>query len=412
MPSRVLWTTLCVLALASAAARAQQPLGPPKPVEPEGRQRVTLRLLGGALVTGELVRETEDEIVLEISGIEASFPIGRIARMEKLPSIEDQYLANRRLIPDHDVGQLLKLVDWLVENERFGIALQELDAILERTPGSVAATQARLEVVAKMQLRQQRAPDDAERSPRTDPEFDFPLLTPAQVNLLKVYEVDLSNPPRMLVDAETVQRLISAFSDDPRIPQTAEGREALASRSEAEILALMFQLQARDFYGQVQILDLPEAFKRFRTDVHGQWLLNRCASPRCHGGVDAGRFRLARPERRPNRDEVLLTNFLILERFRTSDGKALIDYDQPERSPLLHLAIQRENSLYPHPEVPGPAGRGDLWRPQFRTERDPGALRTLEWIRSMYMPRPDYPVDYTPPEPPAVARGRDQGPPR
>src|SRR5690606_14950298 len=221
-------------------------------------------------------------------------------------------------------------------------------------------------------LKRKEGDPDAVPKP---PDDDFPLLDEQQLNLLKVYEIDLADPPRMIIEKATVKRLMTAFADDPKIPQTPEGREALLSRSEAEILALMFELQARDFYGEVRVLDMPRAFKLFRKDVHG-WLINRCASPRCHGGADAGRLHLANPGFGANREEVVLTNFLILERFATADDKPLIDYERPERSPLIHLAVQRENSLYPHPPVPGPAGRGDLWRQQFRTERDPGALLT------------------------------------
>lgn len=412
MPTpRALGAAILLLVLIALPARAQDQLGPPAPLEDPGHERIHLRLIDGARIIGELVRETESEIVIEINGVEATVAVGRIARIERLPSVEEQYRANRRLIGDHDVGQLLNLVDWLVAHERYAIALRELDGILERSPGNRAASDARLAVLTRMRLLQQKAPEGA-GAPNGRPENDFPLLTEEQVNLLKVYEVDLTDPPRMLIEPQTVQDLIAAFADDPRIPQTPEGREALASRSEAELLALMFELQARDFYGRVRVLDLPVAFKRFREDVHGRWLLNRCASPRCHGGAGAGRLRLANPPRRANRDEVMLTNFLILERFRTTDGKPLIDYDRPDRSPLLHLAIQRDNSLSPHPAVAGPRGLGDLWRPQFRTERDPGALATQDWIRSMYLPRPDYPIEFAPPQADSAPASREEGKPR
>jgi hypothetical protein len=393
----------------TATLSAQDALGPPPPGASPDRQRIEVRLLTGARVAGELVREDDEQIVLEVGGVNIIVAKGRIARIDRLPSVEAQYRANRRLIGDHDVGQLLRLVDWLIEQDRLHIALEELDAILGRAPGHLEAAQTRVHVQAKLDLKRRKAdPDAARREPPVDP---FPLLDEDQVNLLKVYEVDLANPPRMLIEKDTIRRLIAAFADDPRIPQTPEGREALLSRRPPEILALMYELQARDFYGEVRVLDMPLAFKRFRQDVHG-WLLNRCATPRCHGGADAGRLQLANPPFRANRDEVMLTNFLIIERFRTSDDKPLIDYDRPERSPLIHLAVMRENSLYPHAAVPGPAGRGDLWSQQFRTERDPGALHTQAWVRSMYLPRPDYPIDYTPPQGAPPAPARVPGPPR
>lgn len=393
----------------NAPLNAQDALGPPPPGEDPGRERIQLRMLSNATLAGELVRETESEIVLEVGGLEISVHKGQIASIDRMPSVETQYRANRKLIGDHDVGQLLRLVDWLIEQDRLDLALKELDAILDRIPAHLGASAKRVEVNAKIELKRKKADPDAILRER--PKDDFPLLTQQQANLLQVYEIDLANPPRMLIEKGTVQRLINTFADHPKIPETAEGREALLKRSEAEILALMFELQARDFYGDVRVLDMPESFKRFRKDVHS-WLLNRCATPRCHGGAEAGRLQLANPRFRPNRDEVMLTNFLILDRFRTSDDKPLIDYERPERSPLIHLGVQRDNSLYPHPAVPGPSGRGDLWRQQFRTERDPGALATQAWIRSMYLPRPDYAIDYEPPQSDDPAPEREMGPPR
>ena len=96
-------------------------------------------------------------------------------------------------------------------------------------------------------------------------------------------------------------------------------------------------------------------------------------------------------------DEVLY--FLILDRYRLADGKPLIDYEEPAKSPLLQLALPREHSLNPHPAIPGEESRSDLWRPFFRSTDDRAFVRAVEWIKSMYRPRPEYPISYSPPGP-------------
>jgi len=99
-----------------------------------------------------------------------------------------------------------------------------------------------------------------------------------------------------------------------------------------------------------------------------------------------------------NSDATIYTNLLILERFKLRDGTPLINYDKPEDSPLLQMALPRESSIYPHPEVTSRSGRRNAPE-QFRSTEDVQFQRALDWIRAMYQPRPDYPIDYAPPLP-------------
>ena len=94
--------------------------------------------------------------------------------------------------------------------------------------------------------------------------------------------------------------------------------------------------------------------------------------------------------RRPRAEETVYTNFLILDRFRTSMGAPMIAWEAPERSALLQMGLPQADALYQHPKVQG-------WRPVFRSREDQGYVRAVEWIRSMYRPHPAYPIEYTPP---------------
>src|SRR5690606_8892035 len=96
---------------------------------------------------------------------------------------------------------------------------------------------------------------------------------------------------------------------------------------------------ARELYGSVQVNGDPEAFSRFRDDVQTRWLVNACATNRCHGGAEAGRLRLVNT--RPGGDEAVYTNFLILNRFVMTDGRPLILENDPGASPLLEMGLPR-----------------------------------------------------------------------
>jgi hypothetical protein len=384
---------------------------PSRQAEPE----CILHLTTGRQLTGLLVSRSDNEVVIRVGGIATPFKREQIDRLEILPPVLDRYRAMRATIDDTDTQNLLLLVEWLRTRELYTQALAELDLILIREPFNPKAREQHTLITQLQRLRERapstnqsrttqsstpgNSPDGSPETASTEPTAarparrTFPLLSEDDINLIKVYEIDLAKPPRMRIDRSTIEALIQAYSDSELIPTSKEGRDALYRQSPERILDLMFRLRARDFYSRVKVLDQPEAMKQFRADVHSAWLINACATDRCHGGTDAGR--LALYNRARNADPAVYTNFLILERFKLTDGTPLIDYDQPHRSPLLHLALPRERSLYPHPDTP--AARG--WRPTFTSQRDRRYEDTLNWIRAMYRPRPDYPVTYEPPQP-------------
>jgi hypothetical protein len=141
---------------------------------------------------------------------------------------------------------------------------------------------------------------------------------------------------------------------------------------------------------------MPGSVRKFREDVWSTWL-NSCATSMCHGGSDAGRLALA--TRRPNHDQTVYTNLYILQKYRTNDGLPLLNWENPEQSVLFQMGLPREDSLFPHPNAPiGVAGR-DGWKRTFRDVDEKMFRRSVEWVRSMYKPRPDYAIPYVPVKP-------------
>jgi hypothetical protein len=392
---------------------------PPQETTGEAEEReaiVTLR--DGQRYTGILISRDEKTIVLRIAGIATPIKAGQIDHVQILPPINERYQQMRSAIDDKDVEGILRLVEWLRSKSQWDSALTEVDHVLALQPDNPDAARLKLlvqsqkELAAKAHAGKTPPPPKAKKDVVPAPGATgptFPLLTESDINVIKVYEVDLSDPPRMLIDHDTIKTLIEQHIGDPLIPTTQQGRDALYRDPPAKILDIMFKVQARNLYDRVKVIDQPRPMKIFRDKVHRTWLINSCATTRCHGGPDAGRLMLA--TERPGSDATVYTNFLILDRYRTRDGKPLINYDDPAHSPLLQVALPKERSTFKHPEVAGEQGRGDLYRPIFKNEDDPRFQDALDWIKAMYRPRPEYPIQYSPPGPQGISPRDPKEPP-
>ncbi|MGP1271775.1 MAG: hypothetical protein ACTS22_00420 [Phycisphaerales bacterium] len=373
-----------------ASAPAEEP-----PADP-GPRTATVILHDGQVLTGELFAESPERVVLLINGVRTTIETRRIRESYIQPPVLDRYRTIRRTIADDDVDGLIQIAEWLIAKGRPDLAIPDLELALEADPFARRARELRLIALEAIRLRESRTTpaerDDNTTQPRTTPTCaepaDFPLITEADVNLIRVYEVDLDNPPRMTLERRHMEAVLDEFAGQPGVPGTAAGREALLDAPVAEQLATLFRLRAREHYHRVEIHEEPESLRRFRDDVFRTWLNNACATARCHGGAEAGRLRLARASRTD--PKVYLTNLVILDRYKTEDGAPLIDYAAPASSRLLQAGLPRHVAEFPHPEVQG-------WRPVFRGINGGQFREAVDWIQSMYVPRPDYPIAYTPP---------------
>ena len=350
---------------------------------------------------GRLLSSDDASYLILIEGVEARFRRGDVERVFLQESAENRYRSMRRAIKDEDLERLVLLAQWLQANRLYKEALHELDHVLTLDPNQGEAIRLKSIVLELLALRAndkdkgdpEVRPDDRSRErPARFPDrpgpSEFPYLTERQINLIKVFEIDLRDPPKVVIPRETVERMLLRYADNPLVPGDEESRRALLRAAPEKILELMFRLRAREFYEDVLVEDNPKAMAQFRDKVHSSWLINNCATTRCHGGSASGRLQLS--NWKPNSERTLYTNFLILERFRTEDDLPLIDYENPDRSVLLELTLPHAESRRPHPEVPG-------WNPIFRDRSNRKFRQAVEWISSMYRPRPDYPIEYIPP---------------
>ncbi len=374
--------------------------------EPIAGDELQILLKNGDRLEGEFVSGDEHRLTLSITGVMLNIDRSTIEKQAILAPPAERYLKMRAQIADDDADRLVMLAEWLQRRRMYREALAELDTALkaDRTHAEglrMKRVVEQLAVLAERKGSGERAEeekarqiDEAKRFPTRPKVNEFPLLTPEQINIIKVYEVDLRDPPKMTIPRETIQKMIVRFGDDPLIPESRESREAFFTKPPEEVLDTMFRLRARDMYDQVTVIGQPRSMRLFRDHVHAGWLVTSCASTACHGGSEAGRLQLF--NYRPTADASVYTNFIILDRFETRDGSHLIDSEEPERSLLLQMGLPRDDARTPHPRIPG-------WQPAFRNREARRYLQTVEWIRSLYRPRPEYPVEYEPPgeRPPA-----------
>ena len=360
---------------------------------------IIVYMRGGQRIRAVFVAWERDTLVMMVGPVETRMPRDRVERVVvQRPAIE-RYHEMRAVINDADVERLLALVEWSRVNRLYDEAQRDLAHLASMEPNNPEVIRLRRLIENERRLREREGATEGRDTSTPTEEVTradslrpglFPLLTEEQVNLLKVWELDLDNPPRLLVDRKTVDALLDRYGDDPSIPTTRDGREAFHRKPPVEIVAEMFRLRARELYGEVRVLGMPASLDLFRDHVNGTWLVNNCSTTRCHGGLDAGQFMLYNRQQRG--EQAALTNYLILERSALMDGRPLLDYENPERSPLLHLGLPRLDSAFPHPDVKG-------WRPVFRSTDARGFRQAVEWLRSMHEPRAAAPIEYEPPTP-------------
>jgi hypothetical protein len=356
----------------------------------DGVREVVVVLNSGREIVGALVSESDESVVVRINGIDTTLPRVRVAGIRELPPVRERYAELRKAVDDDNVRARLALVEWLRAREAYRLALVELEGILEIEPANPDARTLHTWLENHLRLAERSRPVRRTGRP-TPPAPAVPLLSEAEVNLIRVYEIDLDNPGRVIVPDDVVRELMARYPEN--FPVSFEEREALLKAGADEKIRMLFESKARDLYGRVRVLDDPPSVALFKSRVGSGWLMNACASNRCHGGADAGRLRLY--NQRPNSDRTAYTNMLIVDRFLLADGTPLINHDHPDRSPLLQMGLPRHASLFPHPEVDRER-IGQDWRFAFRNPSDRAFRQTVEWIGSLYTPRPDYGIVYPP----------------
>ncbi len=376
---------------------------------PDSGREMAVVLVDGVVRTGFVLRDDWDRVVLSIEGVRVPIPRNEIARTRILPTFSEELAHRRALLDESDPEDWTGLVAWIARQERWALAEAEATRLLKRHPRAREADRLRRVAAGQLALAAARergvdptgadadgrggrgADEDgsgrrgaARDEPRGDA-FERRVLTPEEVNLLRVYEIDFRDPPRVAVPREVVRTVVEQYGDSPLLPADDRDRVRLHQAEPIDLVRLIFELRARELYGGIRVISEPRSLREFRRGVHDAWLVNVCGA--CHAEPNVGGFRLHAGERMTI--EAAMTNLLVVDRHRSEDDASLIDWDHPERSRLLQYALPRFRARTPHPPVEG-------FRPAFGDLDDRRARRAIQWIESMYRPRPEYPIEFDP----------------
>lgn len=378
-----------------------------KPEASSEGTEIILTTRDGRQFSGMLVKRNDQGLTLDIAGVPTNFKAADIEKVRELPPVLERYAQMVKAVPADDLDRRIELINWLSDRRHGDIAVLEAERLAARNPRSATVKRLLDDLKLKNELLKPREPaavEKPEKSTETEgtrepapestaiPVSEFPLLTAKQINLIKVFELDLNSEPNLIIPRPVVQQLLDTYASSPLVPATREGKEAILRQTPLQTMDLIYRLKARDFYDRVTVVDHPETIRRFRDDVHRAVVLNSCATNMCHGGSEAGRLVLG--TYRPNADPTLYTNFYILQKFRTKSDEGLLNFENPERSALVQLGMPRDVARIKHPPVMRD-GR-DVWRPSFSGPDDRRAVATVEWIKSLYRPRPSYELEYVP----------------
>ncbi|MDG2030527.1 MAG: hypothetical protein P8J45_05925 [Phycisphaerales bacterium] len=359
-------------------------------MEPKaGGEHGVVYMRDGSGLEGLVLSDGFDEVVIEVEGIRHRVPRTDVDHVELYPGFEEWLTYARSKIRPEDLEARIELAKWMMENKRLQLAREELTAIIAIDDHPEARQLLELTEV-RIELENEGTENPTPMPPKQNRTEGLPKrqLTAEDVNIIRVFEIDFRNPPKVSLGPRVIDDLIAQHADHPLIPNDAQQRKKLFSLHDIDQVKLIFDVKARELYPRILVESIPHSLALFRKNVHNAWLIRNCATSGCHGGQNSGRFFLHRADATDSR--TILENLLILERLDIEGPYKLVDYENPEMSLLVQYAMPQTESRVPHPDVPG-------FKAVFPSGKSRIRTNTENWIRSMYQPRPKYPVDYIPP---------------
>lgn len=324
------------------------------------------------------------------------------------------YLERRRALDPNDYRGRFDLALWGVEQDLLDLARIDLSELMQarnriedsRLRDRIATLTQLVETRIRSRHESDARPGDGARPPadRRPSEADD-LLSDEQINLIRIFELRLFDntttpprplAPRLVIPNDVLDRFFAAYQSEEAVPRGREAQAQFRRKPPHEQILLFFQLRAREFYGEIRVLDDPPAMVTWR-GVHARYILNGCAAVECHGsanddGTLRGGLRLFHTRNAADM-RVAYTNFYLLDRFRNAANLEMIDRTRPDESLLVQYMLPTDMARFPHPETPG-------FRPRFprNFEQNRQYQQLLNFIgNELLSPRAGYGFTFIPP---------------
>ncbi len=404
-------------------------------------REVTVILKDGTSVKGDMVGQNDSSVTLMIANISRRISRDNIdeIRVEQTPT--ELFNQRKAELEKDDVAGRYRLAQWAYENGHHQLALTELQALSREFPDHSYGRRISLltRVVSNAIQREAEAQREREESasssarngdgaavpdagenqvvevepvdatpPRKNPrdrgkrwvvERDQ-LLTDEQINLIKVYEIDLDERPTVVVPPDTIDELFKNYSDEV-IPRGRREQAEFRGMRGYRQLAVLFRVRAKELYGDVIVRDDPPAMLTFKRQIHRQYVLAQCGECHGNGGAEGLFLTLDRPTSNPT----VYSNFYSLTRVENARGR-MLDRQRPEDSLLIQYGLPADEAKAPHPDVEG-------WRPAFYGDytRSQQYRALVEWIgEELFNPAPNYGINWQPPVRPGADEEGDLDP--
>lgn len=225
--------------------------------------------------------------------------------------------------------------------------------------------------------------------PRQNEDDEPALLTDEDIDLLRVYEVQMQdedgNPPDVRVPRDVMREVFTKYRDNDLIPRGRSEQAKFLRADGHEQLQLLFKLRAREYYKDVRIASpvksLRDWQKLHKTYVQGYFAQH-------FGGGNVAGLEMV-PRMRDER-RVALTNFYILTQTKI-DGKPMIDRFNPSESLLLQWGLPRVEAKFAAPEGI------ERWQPYYKNADDERFVAAVKWIESLIAVNQDsdYGISYS-----------------
>lgn len=354
-----------------------------------------------APVTGELVGENAEQVIIRVAGIATPYDRAMIDRIEWKLSPAEQFADKRAKIKDENIVGRYNLAEWAYKQDNANLdelAKEELAALLAAKPDVIEAKILLRLVEDQIAKRADAATptppngggNTGAATPTTDP--NAPALPSKTLSdddraLLKVMLVDLSTKPRLMISNKVLDQFLKDFRDHPALAlyQGRNGRAAFMRLQPHEQLGVIFEAKARAIYPQVQVRTEPAPLEEFRI----KWNPHLVVRHFMRYFPEQSR-QIYLQDKPANGEATAYTNLLMLHR-ASIDGKRLLNANQPRQSLLLQWGLPREEATSPAPDVPG-------YRPYFNGMQDPRVAEFEKWVAGFYRYGESFPIDFQPPQ--------------